>query len=296
MSKEYFQKVTLPISLEDGLHLDSKEARSLGDLFSSVYRIAEPFPHIVLDDFLPEQLAESILNNFPKGLMKGDVLHAVGYGGQNKRQIFPGECNEFVRNVFALFNSAPFLQFLEGLTGIDGLIPDPYFNGGGFHEIRRGGLLGVHADFRINERLNLERRINVLIYLNKNWDEVFGGDLEMWSRDAQQMTKSIAPLFNRCVVFNTDGDSFHGHPEPLNTPEDISRKSIALYYYSASKAIYGEVSSHGTMYAARPKDGISVRGEVIRHNFINYIRDWFLPPMIYRKFRKAVQVIKSTLR
>jgi hypothetical protein len=181
------------------------------------------------------------------------------------------------------------------LTGIEGLLPDPYYNGGGFHEISRGGKLGIHADFRINEQLHLSRRLNVLIYLNKGWDDDFGGKFEIWSKDALSMERAISPLFNRCVVFNTDGNSYHGHPEALNTPENVTRKSIALYYYTASKAIYAEVNSHGTMYVARPGDGFMIQKDVIRHNIINYARDWILPPMVYRQIRKAIQKIKKIL-
>ena len=288
--------MTLPIVLDGGLYLESKEARALGDLLSQDYVAAKPYPHVVLDDFLPAPLAEGILANFPITFLDGDVLHSSGYGGQHKRQVFPGDCNEYVRNFFSFFNSAPFLQFLEGLTRIEGLIADPYFNGGGFHEIRRGGKLGVHVDFRIHEKLHLTRRLNVLIYLNQNWSDSFGGDFEMWSNDALTMKRAIAPLFNRCVVFNTDGDSFHGHPDALKTPEQVTRKSIALYYYTASKAVYGEVNSHGTMYAARPNDGIGVRGEVLKYNMVNYMRDWLLPPMLYRQLRKTVRTIKGILR
>jgi Rps23 Pro-64 3,4-dihydroxylase Tpa1-like proline 4-hydroxylase len=292
---ENTQKLTLPISLVDGFYLDPKEARSFGTMLADDYASAKPYPYIVIDDFLPASLADGILANFPVGLMQGDVLHMGGYGGQNKRQVSPNDCNEYVRNLFSFFNSAPFIQFLEGLTGIEGLIPDPYFNGGGFHEIRRGGKLGVHADFRINEQLHLSRRLNVLIYLNKGWDDDFGGKFEIWSKDALNMERAISPLFNRCVVFNTDGNSYHGHPEALNSPDNVTRKSIALYYYTASKAIYTEVNSHGTMYVARPGDGFVIRKEVVRHNIINYVRDWMLPPMIYRQIRKGIQRIKKSL-
>ena len=95
------------------------------------------------------------------------------------KEILPASCNKFVRDFFLFINSAPILHFLEGLTTIEGLIPDPYFNGGGFHEIKPGGKLGVHADFRINEKLHLSRRLNMLIYLNRDWKKEYGGDLEI---------------------------------------------------------------------------------------------------------------------
>lgn len=146
------------------------------------------------------------------------------------------------------------LQFFEKLTSIDGLIADPYFTGGGFHEVRTGGLLGVHSDFRINKSLHVERRINAIIYLNKDWQDSYGGNLELWDAGMTKCLKEIAPIFNRCVVFNTDNDSNHGHPEPLNSPEGLTRKSIALYYYTASLAVYDNYVQHRTLYKPRPKD------------------------------------------
>src|SRR3546814_6396188 len=93
--------------------------------------------------------------------------------------------------MFYAFNSRPFLAFLEALTGIERLIPDPYFEGGGFHEIGRGGYLNVHADFNLNKRLNLRRRLNVLIYLNKDWEPAFGGDLELWDAGMKHRVRAV---------------------------------------------------------------------------------------------------------
>src|SRR5206468_2179145 len=98
-------------------------------------------------------------------------------------------------------------------TGIPGLMPDPYFEGGGLHETKRGGHLGIHADFNIHSQLKVERRLNLLIYLNENWDKTFGGELELWNKDMKECAVRVAPIFGRAVIFNTDLDSFHGHPE-----------------------------------------------------------------------------------
>ena len=244
----------LPIELAQGLVLDSTKARAIGDALMGEYAFAEPFPHIVIDDFLPTELAEKLLAHFPQDKKAHDKVYERGYGGLHKRQVFPYDCDEFVRNTFSFFNSAAMLQFLEGVTNIKGLLPDPYFSGGGFHEISAGGLLGIHADFRVNEGLQLLRRVNVLIYLNKNWQESYGGKLELWDKSMQAKAKEIAPIFNRCVIFNTDADSFHGHPEPLTTPDGITRKSIALYYYTALEINNNSGESRHTLYIARPND------------------------------------------
>ena len=247
-------KPCLPIIDENGLALDAEVARSIGDSMMESYIFAEPFAHAVIENFLPKQIAEALLAHFPTDKKAHDKVYEKGYGGKHKRQVSPYDCDEFVRNIFSFFNSAPMLQFLEGLTNIKGLLPDPYFAGGGFHEISSGGLLGIHADFRVNEGLQLVRRVNVLIYLNKDWKESYGGNLELWDKNMQAKVKEVAPIFNQCVIFNTDADSFHGHPEPLTAPEGVTRKSIALYYYTAQQISNDSGESRHTLYVARPND------------------------------------------
>ena len=130
------------------------------------------------------------------------------------------------------------MEFLQKITGIEEtLIPDPYFEGGGFHEIKPGGFLKVHVDFHKNKKLQLSRRVNFLIYLNKDWEEEYGGHLELWEKDMSQCVSKILPKFNRAAMFSTTGDSWHGHPDPLNCPEGKSRKSLALYYYTNGRPI-----------------------------------------------------------
>lgn len=250
---------TVPISVEDGIFLSPADAVVYGQELNSIYTANTPFPHIVIDNFLPAALMEQILAHFPASATGKEVNYEKGYKGLHKRQINPNECDAFLRSVFAFFNSAPMLQLFESLTSIDGLIPDPHFTGGGLHETKAGGLLGVHADFRINRKLHVERRINAIIYLNKDWQSSYGGNLELWDKEMTTCLKQVEPIFNRCVVFNTDHDSNHGHPEPLNTPEGVSRKSIALYYYTASKKVYEGYDEFRTDYKPRPKDGFIKR-------------------------------------
>ena len=181
----------------------------------------------------------------------------------------------------SLFQLLADVRVLEGLTSIQGLIPDPYFTGGGFHETTRGGKLGIHADFRINDQLHLQRRLNMIIYLNENWNEAWGGALELWDRKMQAKQIEVVPLINRCVIFNTDADSYHGHPEPLQTPEGVMRRSIALYYYIASKSIYQELPTQSTMYRARPGDATANRREASSLRCDQHLRRW-IPPALQR--------------
>ncbi len=279
-------ELTLPVDTHDGLSLDPKEARAMGSLLAEDYKGADPFEHIVIDGFLPEDLIRRMHEHFPVQRLDQDVVFNIGYGGQHKRQVMPEHCDGAVREFFHFMNSQPVLQFLEGLTGIEALLPDPYFNGGGFHETSRGGKLGVHADFRINDQLHVQRRLNLLIYLNETWDDHWKGQLELWNKGMTECRVSVLPVWNRCVVFSTDADTWHGQPDALETPEGVTRRSIALYYYTASRNVYKEVPALSTMYQARPGDDAAIKKEVRAFKTDEYLRDW-LPPIVARGWFRA---------
>lgn len=216
------------------------------------YQKASPYPHIYFDDFLETWAADKALEVFPKIKDKG-WIHYVHVNekkhGLNKLDLIP----PFIRSVISELNSKEFISYLEELTGIKGLMPDDTFEGGGIHQSERGGYLNVHADFTVHpHRRNWRRRVNVLVYLNKNWHESYGGDLELWDREMTACEQTIAPVFNRVVVFNTDEDSYHGLPDPLKCPEGESRKSIALYYFTEETEA---PKKRATNYKARPSDG-----------------------------------------
>ncbi|MEE9394563.1 MAG: 2OG-Fe(II) oxygenase, partial [Planctomycetota bacterium] len=151
-----------------------------------------------------------------------------------------------------LMNSPIMLLFLEELTGIPNLISDPYFGGGGPHRIEKGGFLKVHTDFNRHPKLRLYRRLNLLVYLNHDWPEEYGGHLELWDRDLSNCTSRILPTFNRTVVFETSDHSWHGHPHPLSCPSDRSRQSIGFYYYTAAKPEEGYEEDHPTVFRKTP--------------------------------------------
>ena len=282
----------LPIAMHDGLTLDYAEARRIGESLSADYCFAEPFPHIVLDNFLPKSVIDLARDNFPLTELKSDKKFEMGYAGLHKRQIFPDDCNAQARQLFHFFNSRPMIEFLEGLSSISGLVSDPFYAGGGYHETTTGGKLGIHADFRIEERAHLHRRLNVIIYLNEHWSDEYGGFLELWDRDMSKKCKAVAPINNRCVIFNTDADSFHGHPDPLNTPEGVLRRSIALYYYTASKEIYKEVPNNSTIYHARPTDVQSTKREARDLRIDQHLRQWVPPALLRYAFAIKRRLVK----
>lgn len=166
--------------------------------------------------------------------------------------------------LLAQFNSGPFVEFLEQLTGLGGLIPDPHYWGGGLHQIQTGGKLDIHADFNIHPKLKIDRRVNVLLYLNRGWKEEWGGQLELWDNAMTKKQVSIAPTFNRMVVFNNTDFSFHGHPEPLTCPPDVTRKSMALYYYTNGRPEEEKSPHHSVLYQRRPTDASTEEIEAMR--------------------------------
>jgi Rps23 Pro-64 3,4-dihydroxylase Tpa1-like proline 4-hydroxylase len=214
------------------------------------YQANLPFAHIYFDNFLPTSDAEAVLLDFPSP----KELKWSEFSNQNERKLafdVVEKLPDSIRNVMYFLNSRPVIQFLEILTGIDGVIPDPYFVGGGLHQIKPGGHLEVHADFNRHNKLKLDRRINLLLYLNKDWKEEYGGHFELWNRDVTQAEQKILPLFNRCAIFSTTDYSFHGHPTPLTCPPDRSRKSLATYYYSNGRPEEELSDSHSTLFMQR---------------------------------------------
>lgn len=193
------------------------------------YLNAKPFPHIVLDDFLqaehlfPRQGDATWKKTENKHTAAKSVTKTKGF----KWESFGREQKAF----FAELSAAPFLKFLEDLTGIEGLMADPYFIEGGFHMVGNGGRLGIHADFSHHPKLGLERRVNLLLYLNKNWQKDYGGALRLYNSNVEA-EKEIEPINGRCVIFSTSDQSYHGHPDPMKLPNEVVRKSLALYYYS----------------------------------------------------------------
>ena len=219
------------------------------------YTKAQPFPFIYLDNFFKPEYLDQILEDFPD-LSKSK--HSHEFNTKNDKKIASTSTKIFsenTRHFFDFLNSLKFLDFLQKLTGIKSyLMPDPYYWGSGLHEIKRGGFLKIHADFNVHPLLKLNRRINILIYLNKNWKEEWGGHLELWNRDMKKCAHKILPIFNRIVIFNTSDFSYHGHPTPLSCPNDYSRKSLALYYYTNGRPqneINEKLAVHNTLYQNR---------------------------------------------
>ena len=273
----------LALQSTDGyLHFDEAQAREAGRARADAYRNAQPFPHIAMDDFIDSDILRKIGSSFPGSEGK---TYFDRDQERLKFQYKPHESDSaLVRNLLNELNSQAFLGFLEEMTGISGLIADPYFEGGGLHEIKRGGHLGVHADFNIHGGMKVERRLNLLIYLNENWDPSFGGELELWDKAMTAKERGIAPLLGRAVVFSTTLDSYHGHPDPLACPPDRSRRSIATYYYTAFEA-NAAIPVRTTNFRVRPASGDKRDWSIAAQHWIN---DW-VPPRLQRIAHRIIR-------
>jgi len=229
------------------------------------YRQAQPFPHIVIDDFLPPSLLNGVIDDFRNYNNWGWDNSNYSKDHQVKKFFSPwnndGDTTLPINTKLILnyFNSPDVINMLEELTGIKGLIADPTLLGGGMHKIDSGGKLSIHADSRKHAISGNYRRLNLLVYLNKDWNKEWGGSLQLWDKDMTTMVQDIQPLFNRVVIFNTGADTYHGHPHPLNTPNGMSRISLALYYYTKENPDTEENSVTSAVWKDTPvevkKDG-----------------------------------------
>ena len=214
--------------------------------YRRTFQGAAPFPHVAIDNLFPESVLLGVLDELPSrkaqqwtrwgsGSQFEDADHSIKMGISREAMVGP-----VTRNFMLQLNSALFLQFLGILSGVaqDSLLGDPTFRGGGLHSTGSGGRLLVHAD---TERHPLGtpfcQKLNIIIYLNRDWPEEYGGHLELWSRDGSQCVQRIAPVFNRTVIFESGTNTFHGHPRPLTCPPDRFRISLAAYYYCLNRAI-----------------------------------------------------------
>jgi hypothetical protein len=237
------------VSATRPFHFEAHELARLASAGRAAYGSAQPFEHAVFDGLVPEAVLEAVLDEFP-----GPGEDAwISYESENERKLASTRetpIGEATLQLLSELNSSTFVDFLEQLTGITGLVPDPHLEGGGLHQIVPGGHLGVHVDFNQHPRTGLERRLNVLLYLNRDWSEEYGGALELWRAEPRRCERRIMPVWGRLVVFSTTERSYHGHPEPLACPPGMTRKSVALYYYSLAPGAHNGngPAGHNTVF------------------------------------------------
>jgi Rps23 Pro-64 3,4-dihydroxylase Tpa1-like proline 4-hydroxylase len=207
-----------------------------------------PFPHTVIDNFFKTDKLEGLLSNINS--LKDEDAETKFINPYS-----PYEFNKFAYNtnygdhlkkIFAELNSSEFITKLETITGIKDIIRnDTTLIGAGIHRIKNGGFLQLHTDFNSyhNHYGKLDRRINLIIYMNPDWKEEYNGSLCLCDKEKNTCSKKILPILNRCVILNTSNKSIHGHPERLNVPENVYRNSIAVYYYTKNN--HGDLDFEG---------------------------------------------------
>ena len=228
--------------LQNNLHyLDYEKLYKLAEELSISYKTNSPYPNIYIDNSVNPDTYNNICNIFPE--IDSDIWKTPSNPHTLKKSVTEQGAlglkeylfTENQRRLFMELNSSLFLNYLEILTGINGLIPDPYFAEGAFAMSKKGGILDIHADFSHHDKLNLERRINILIYLNDNWKDEYLGALNLYDVKLN-IIKKIYPIGNRIAIFTTSENSFHGFPDKISCPDNMVRKSINLYYYSLPRA------------------------------------------------------------
>lgn len=218
------------------------ELNKVAEEYASAFTNAEPFPHVVIDDFLPLEVATTIGSTFPNVNQidwrlagPGDTKHThdskVEKITTSNEENFP----EYIRHMMYSFQSGVFLRFMERITEFSDLNPDPYHHGCGLHSTGNGGRLMLHLDASRHPNKDFHQLVNLIYYCTPGWKEEYGGHLELWDKKANRCEKRIAPLFNRVVIFYTGKHSFHGHPQPITCPDGMRRNSLALYYYTTKK-------------------------------------------------------------
>ncbi|MAX53915.1 MAG: hypothetical protein CL537_00050 [Alcanivoracaceae bacterium] len=216
----------------------------------------DPYKHIVVDNFVPDDLAKRCMDAFP-GLENPVWEHESDTDIEVKsRTTWKSEFDipEHIVDVVRIMNSAPFLKALSEKFEIPKLVADSYFTGGGLNVTQRGGLLDVHVDGNYHDATGLNRRMNALLYLNPEWEEGWGGEFGLYNEDGSKLIKKIAPVYNRLVVFDSHDYSYHGLPDPLNFPAGQQRKSVILYYYTVAPRPEGQISvqkPHSALWVKR---------------------------------------------
>ena len=212
------------------------------------YQNAVPFPHMSTNGLFDEETLRTINDEFLIPQAMSTAFIGIAEGGKfaesdiNKMgpvtQQFLRECN-----------SQEFLDALSIITGVDNLVADPALIGGGLHQTVRGGRLKVHSDFNVDASHRFVRKLNLLIYLNDGWQEEWGGALELWDKDMTRAVVKVPPVLGQVALFTCSDISYHGLPDPIDCPDGVTRRSLALYYYVDEGSI---PEPRSTLWKERP--------------------------------------------
>jgi len=240
------------------------------------YKSAKPFPHVVIDNLFPDRLLDDLVGEMPP--IRGDYWvhhdneHEEKYGLRSAVELGP-----IGSQLTALLHSATFLYFLSELSGVWQLLPDPYLQGAGYNLIPHGAKFDVHCDRNVAYETGLSRRLALIVYLNKDWQHEYGGQLELWNHDGTSCEALVEPVFNRTIVFAIDDGYYHGVPSPINSPFGWSRKSFLLYFHTANsggRTVAPHTSIWSPAFQGNRRTGLR-----------NFAKD-LTPPILLRSFRR----------
>ena len=234
------------------------------DEFRAQFRAGKPYPNVVIDNFFDPEILRRL--NEIKTTSRGIA-----------------DLSLFTQAFFLQICAEPMMDWLRYVTGHADLVPDPLFHGGGLHESPRGGWLNVHVDWTQHPVLPLARRLNLIIYLNEGWDPAWGGALDLVDHVTKQAGASVAPIFNRAVIFETNDETLHGFPDPMTCPIDVTRKSVSLFYWSPDP----EAIKKASFITFLPGK---------KHTRFKALARSFVPPITYVARDKLAALVRSKLR
>ncbi len=224
----------------------------------------DPFKHCIIENFLPLQYADRIY----KELRQVDITdewYKYESPFEKKRStdnwaLFPPNVSHFLMSTL----TGPFIKNIEEQMGLEGLVADGSLRGGGIHCQEKDSFLGIHADYNIHPKLKLHRRVNGILYMNKEWDPTWNGSLELWNSTMTECVRKIEPSFNRLVLFEINDKAFHGMPDTILCPPTHRRMSLAFYLYSADRPEHEKSPAHSTLFQKRPQDETNEEIEELR--------------------------------
>ena len=246
------------------------------------FRKASPFPHIILEGLFAPQLLELISSDFDR-LSWSDWRHYDNTNERKRGSLPNTHFGHATQLYFHTVHSGRFVNFLERISGIEGLITDPQLYTGGLHDIPAGGKFALHTDFNQHSVTKLDNRLVFITYLNKDWRPSYGGELELWSVEQDKCMSVVEPTFGRSILFYQSSKSLHGHPTPVNTPDGRSRRSAAAYFYSNGRSDNESASFHTTLF---PMPIALTR----RQNLVNAAK-YLMPPIMVDAVRKLKRVL-----
>jgi len=247
IDKDYLKKINSIQNMEKYFGDWVKEIKNLNNIFKE----AVPYEHIIIPDFLNEDFAEKIYNEFPT-----DYQNWYIYNNPLEVKYANDKINDFpinLKNLYYILSTDKCIEYISKLSDIKNLEFDPYLHGAGIHSHPRNGKLNMHLDYEKHPKSGKLRRVNIILYMSKNWNKEWNGQTELWDENMEECKAKSNVVFNTALIFKTNDISWHGLPNEIKCPEGIFRKSIAYYYVSDFDYKKKEYRNKAT-YTTRPQD------------------------------------------